>query len=75
MYRLAWQGWLPDLFNETVAPLTGVGAVIPSFPFGDMHDRLELQPPLGVIHQFVMVLVSRLHMSVPEIIMAYALVS
>ena len=74
-YRFAWQGWLPDLFNERVARLTGVGAATPSFPFVEMHSSLEQQPPQGVIHQFVMVLVSRLHMSVPEIVMAYALVS
>ena len=71
----AWQGWLPALFDERVAELTGVGAAIPSFPFVEMQSGPEQPPPQGVIHQFVMVLVSRLHMSVPEIIMAYALVS
>ena len=75
VYRLARQGWLPSLFNETMAPLTGVGSAIPSFPFVEMHHRLEQRLPRGVIHQLVMMLVSRLHMSVPEIIMAYALVS
>eukprot|EP00964_Phaeocystis_antarctica_P128020 scaffold91746_cov59-Phaeocystis_antarctica.AAC.1 len=68
-------GWLPDLFNERVARLTGVGAATPSFPFVEMHSSLEQQPPQGVIHQFVMVLVSCLHMSVAEVVMAYALVS
>jgi hypothetical protein len=72
---IAWQGWLPDLFDERLARLTGVGAATPSFPFVEMLSSLEQQPPQGVIHQFVMVLVSRLHMSVPEIVMAYALVS
>ena len=75
VYRFAWQGWLPDLFNERVARLTGVGAATPSFPFVEMHSSLGQQPPQGVIHQFVMVLVSRLHMSVAEVVMAYALVS
>ena len=28
-----WQGWLPALFNETVVPLTGLGAPLVSFPF------------------------------------------
>ena len=75
VYRFAWQGWLPDLFNERVARLTGVGAATPSFPFVEMHSSLEQQPPQGVIHQFVMVLVSCLHMSVAEVVMAYAMVS
>ena len=66
----AWQGWLPALFNERVARLTADGAPIPSFPFvevqGGPRERL---PPEGVVHQFVMVLVSRLQL------LAYALVS
>lgn len=70
-----WQGWLPALFDERVAELTGVGAAIPSFPFVEMQSGPEQPPPQGVIHQFVMVLVSRLRLSVPEIVMAYALVS
>ena len=70
-----WQGWLPALFDESVAELTGVGAAIPSFPFVEMQSGPEQPPPQGVIHQFVMVLVSRLCLSVPEIVMAYALVS
>ena len=72
----AWQGWLPALFNERVARLTADGAPIPSFPFvevqGGPRERL---PPEGVVHQFVMVLVSRLQLSVAEIVLAYALVS
>ena len=72
----AWQGWLPALFNERVARLTADGAPIPSFPFvevqGGPQERL---PPEGVVHQFVMVLVSRLQLSVAEIVLAYALVS
>ena len=74
-YAAFWQGWLPALFDESVAELTGVGAAIPSFPFVEMQSGPEQPPPQGVIHQFVMVLVSRLRMSVPEIVMAYALVS
>ena len=46
---------------------------MPSFPFADLHHSFE-QPPLRVMHQFVMVLVARFHMSVAEIVMAYALV-
>ena len=74
-YRLFWQGWLPALFDERVAELTGVGAAIPSFPFVEMQSGPEQPPPQGAIHQLVTVLASRLHMSVPEIVMAYALVS
>ena len=44
---------------------------MPSFPFFDLHHVLE-RPPPRVTHQFVMVLVARLHMSVAEIVMAYA---
>ena len=46
---------------------------MPSFPFFDRHHVLERHPP-RVIHQLVMVLVARFHMSVAEIVMAYALV-
>ena len=46
---------------------------MPSFPFFDLHHVLE-RPPPRVMHQFVMVLVARFHMSVAEIVMAYALV-
>ena len=46
---------------------------MPSFPFFDRHHVLE-RPPPRVIHQLVMVLVARFHMSVAEIVMAYALV-
>ena len=46
---------------------------MPSFPFFDLHHVLE-RPPPRVTHQFVMVLVARFHMSVAEIVMAYALV-
>ena len=69
------QSWLPALFDERVAELTGVGAAIPSFPFVEMQSAPEQPPPQGAIHQLVTVLASRLHMSVPEIVMAYALVS
>ena len=72
----AWQGWLPALFNERVARLTADGAPIPSFPFVEVHGGpRERLPPEGVVHQFVMVLVSRLQLSVAEIVLAYALVS
>ena len=54
-------------------PLTGLEAPMPSFPFTDLHHDLK-QPPPRVLHQFVMVLVARFHMSVAEIVMAYALV-
>ena len=67
-----WQGWLPALLNETVVPLTGLGAPLPSFPFVDLDHVL---PSEGLMHQFVMVLVARFHMSVAEIVMAYTLVS
>lgn len=67
-------GWLPALFDERVAELTGVGSAIPSFPFVEMQSGPEQPPPQGAIHQLVTVLASRLHMSVPEIVMAYALV-
>ena len=70
----AWQGWLPPLFNETVVPLTGLGAPLPSFPFVD-PDHGRDQPPPRVLQQFVMVLVDRFRMSVAEIVMAYSLVS
>ena len=67
-----WQGWLPALLNETVVPLTGLGAPLPSFPFVDLdHVRLSQ----GLMRQFVMVLVARFRMSVAEIVMAYTLVS
>ena len=67
-----WQGWLPALLNETVVPLTGLGAPLPSFPFvGPDH----VLPPPRVLHQFVMVLVARFRMSVAEIVTAYTLVS
>ena len=46
---------------------------MPSFPFFDLHHVLE-RPPPRVMHQLVMVLVARFHMSVAEIVMAYALV-
>jgi len=69
-----WQGWLPALLNETVVPLTGLGAPLPSFPFVDLDHGRE-QPPPRVLHQFVMVLVARFRMSVAEIVIAYALVS
>ena len=69
-----WQGWLPALFNETVVPLTGLGAPLPSFPFVD-PDHGRDQPPPRVLQQFVMVLVDRFRMSVAEIVMAYSLVS
>ena len=52
-------------------PLTGLEAPMPSFPFTDLHHDLK-QPPPRVLHQFVMVLVARFHMSVAEIVMAYA---
>ena len=54
-------------------PLTGLEAPMTSFPFTELHHVLE-QPPPRVLHQFVMVLVARFHMSVAEIVMAYALV-
>ena len=66
-----WQGWLPALLNETVVPLTGLGAPLPSFPFVDLDHVL---PSQGLMRQFVMVLVARFRMSVAEIIVAYALV-
>ena len=67
-----WQGWLPALFNETVVPLTGLGAPLVSFPFVDLDHVL---PSQGLIRQFVMVLVARFRMSVAEIVTAYTLVS
>ena len=67
-----WQGWLPALFNETVVPLTGLGAPLPSFPFFDLDHG---QPSQWLMRQFVMVLVARFRMSVAEIVMAYTLVS
>ena len=67
-----WQGWLPALFNETVVPLTGLGAPLVSFPFVDLDQVL---PSQGLMRQFVMVLVARFRMSVAEIVMAYTLVS
>ena len=67
-----WQGWLPALFNETVVPLTGLGAPLVSFPFVDLDHVL---PSQGLMRQFVMVLVARFRMSVAEIVMAYTLVS
>jgi len=67
-----WQGWLPALFNETVVPLTGLGAPLPSFPFFDLHHGL---PSQWLMRQFVAVLVARFRMSVAEIVMAYTLVS
>jgi len=67
-----WQGWLPALFNETVVPLTGLGAPLPSFPFFDLDHGL---PSQWLMRQFVMVLVARFRMSVAEIVMAYTLVS
>ena len=70
----ARQGWLPPLFNETVVPLTGLGAPLPSFPFVD-PDHGRDQPPPRVLQQFVMALVDRFRMSVAEIVMAYSLVS
>ena len=70
----AWQGWLPPLFNETVVPLTGLGAPLVSFPFVD-PDHGRDQPPPRVLQKFVMVLVDRFRMSVAEIVMAYSLVS
>ena len=69
---LARQGWLPAIFDERVVPLTGLKAPLPSFPFVD--PNYALQPPPGVMRQFVMVLVARFRMSVAEIIVAYALV-
>ena len=69
-----WQGWLPALFNETVMPLTGLGAPLVSFPFVD-PDHGRDQPPPRVLQKFVMVLVDRFRMSVAEIVMAYSLVS
>ena len=69
---LARQGWLPAIFDERVVPLTGLKAPLPSFPFVD--PNYALQPPPGVMRQFVMVLVARFHMSVAEIVMAYTLV-
>ena len=69
---LIWQGWLPALFNETVVPLTGLGAPLPSFPFFDLYHGL---PSQWLMRQFVMVLVARFRMSVAEIVMAYTLVS
>ena len=72
----ARQGWLPALFNERVARLTADGAPIPSFPFVEFQGGpWERLPPEGVVHQFVMVLVSRLQLSVAVIVLAYALVS
>ena len=68
----AWQGWLPALFNETVVPLTGLGAPLVSFPFVGLDHVL---PSQGLMRQFVMVLVARFRMSVAEIVMAYTLVS
>ncbi len=67
-----WQGWLPALFNETVVPLTGLGAPLVSFPFVDLDHVL---PSQGLMRQFVLVLVARFRMSVAEIVMAYTLVS
>ena len=67
-----WQGWLPALLNETVVPLTGLGAPLVSFPFVDLDHVL---PSQGLMRQFVMVLVARFRMSVAEIVMAYTLVS
>ena len=69
---LARQGWLPAILDERVVPLTGLKAPLPSFPFVD--PNYALQPPPGVMRQFVMVLVARFRMSVAEIIVAYALV-
>ena len=59
-----WQGWLPALFNETVVPLTGLGAPLVSFPFVDLG---HVMPSQGLMRQFVMVLVARFRMSVAEI--------
>ena len=70
---LARQGWLPAIFDERVVPLTGLKAPLPSFPFVD--PNYALQPPPGVMRQFVMVLVARFRMSVAEIVIAYTLVS
>ena len=67
-----WQGWLPALLNETVVPLTGLGAPLVSFPFVDLDHVL---PSQGLMRQFVMVLVVRFRMSVAEIVTAYTLVS
>ena len=67
-----WQGWLPALLNETVVPLTGLGAPLPSFPFVDLDQVL---PSQGLMRQIVMVLVARFRMSVAEIVIAYTLVS
>ena len=67
-----WQGWLPALLNETVVPLTGLGAPLPSFPFVDLDHVL---PSQGLMRQIVMVLVARFRMSVAEIVIAYTLVS
>ena len=55
-------------------PLTGLGAPLVSFPFVDLDHGRE-QPPLRVLHQFVMVLVARFRMSVADTVIAYALVS
>ena len=68
----ARQGWLPAIFDERVVPLTGLEAPLPSFPFVD-PDYAQ-QPPPRMMRQFVMVLVARFHMSVAEIVVAYALV-
>ena len=55
------------------APLSGLAAPIPTFPFTELQDDLE-QPPRRVMVQFIQAVVSRLGMSVGEVVMAHMIV-
>ena len=69
----ASQGWIPTLFNEHVAALSDVGSPIPAFSFTEPNGDME-QPPRGVLTEFVQVLISRLELSIGEVVLAYSLV-
>ena len=65
-------GWVPAVFNERRAPLCGVGGPMPTWPFAEQNHNLGF-PPLGVLRDFVLLLVARLHLSVDETVLAYAI--
>ena len=65
-------GWVPAVFNERRAPLCGVGGPMPTWPFAEQNHNLGF-PSFGVLRDFVLLLVARLHLSVGETVLAYTI--
>ena len=65
-------GWVPAVFNERRAPLCGAGGPMPTWPFAEQNHNLGF-PSFGVLRDFVLLLVARLHLSIDETVLAYAI--